>query len=196
MYRPLIVLSVLGAAASSSAQPDLSPLSAGLTRRPDVSKRHWSLPSGIWQHAGAPRTRSESRSESLSFGCAMATSCRPARHRPRRQSSRHASKLPSAQPTELPLQPLSRRRRSHHDSRSNCWRGGGALALGGIGCLAGAWMTAQQVTSADLTFENGTALLDRGRALNGAGIALTVTGGAMVIGGVVTWVVLARRGGK
>ncbi len=50
--------------------------------------------------------------------------------------------------------------------------------------------------SADLTFENGTALWERERALNSAGIALTVTGGAMVIGGVVTWVVLARRGGK
>ena len=71
--------------------------------------------------------------------------------------------------------------------------GGGALSLGGIGCLAGAWGTSQQASNADLTFANGTALADRGRALNGAGIALTVTGGAMVIGGAVTWLVLGRR---
>ncbi len=71
--------------------------------------------------------------------------------------------------------------------------GGGALALGGIGCLAGAWATAQEASSADLTFANGTGLADRGRALNGAGIALTVTGGAMVLGGAVTWLVLGRR---
>ena len=46
--------------------------------------------------------------------------------------------------------------------------GGGALALGGIGCLAGAWGTSQQASNADLTFANGTTLADRGRALNGA----------------------------
>lgn len=75
--------------------------------------------------------------------------------------------------------------------------GGGALALGGIGCLAGAWVTAQQASDEALTFTNWTGLADRGRALNGAGIALlTVTGGALALGGAVTWVVLARRTGK
>jgi hypothetical protein len=55
--------------------------------------------------------------------------------------------------------------------------GGGALALGGVGCLAGAWVTAQRASNADLTFANGSGLADRGRALNGA----------------VTWLVLGRR---
>ena len=74
--------------------------------------------------------------------------------------------------------------------------GGGALALGGIGCLAGAWFTAAQASSADLTFAQGSGLIDRGHALNATGIALTVTGGALVVGGAVTWAVLARRGLK
>jgi hypothetical protein len=74
--------------------------------------------------------------------------------------------------------------------------GGGALALGGIGCLAGAWSTSQQANSADLTFAQGSGLIDRGHALNATGIALTVTGGALVVGGAVTWAVLARRGLK
>ncbi len=71
--------------------------------------------------------------------------------------------------------------------------GGGALALGGIGCLAGAWSTAAQASSADLTFAQGSGLIDRGHALNATGIALTVTGGALVVGGAVTWAVLARQ---
>ncbi len=74
--------------------------------------------------------------------------------------------------------------------------GGGALALGGIGCLAGAWSTSQQANSADLTFAQGSGLIDRGHALNATGIALTVTGGALVVGGAVTWAVLARRVNK
>jgi len=71
--------------------------------------------------------------------------------------------------------------------------GGGALALGGIGCLVGAWSTAAQASSADLTFAQGSGLIDRGHALNATGIALTVTGGALVVGGAVTWAVLARQ---
>jgi len=71
--------------------------------------------------------------------------------------------------------------------------GGGALALGGIGCLAGAWSTSQQANSPDLTFAQVSGLIDRGHALNATGIALTVTGGAVVVGGAVTWAVLARQ---
>ena len=71
--------------------------------------------------------------------------------------------------------------------------GGGALALGGIGCLAGAWSTSQQANSADLTFAQVSGLIDRGHALNATGIALAVTGGALVVGGAVTWAVLARQ---
>ena len=70
--------------------------------------------------------------------------------------------------------------------------GGGALALGGIGCLAGAWSTSQQGNSTDLTFAEGSALSSRGHALNATGMALTVTGGAVAIGGAVLWVVKSR----
>ena len=69
---------------------------------------------------------------------------------------------------------------------------GGALTVGGIGCLAGAWSTSQQANSADLTFADGSALSSRGHALNATGIALTVVGGAVVVGGA-TWAILARR---
>ncbi len=74
--------------------------------------------------------------------------------------------------------------------------GGGALALAGVGCLAGAWWTGQQVSDAELTFVDYGALGERGRALNATGLALTITGGALVIGGAVTWAVLARRVNK
>ena len=70
--------------------------------------------------------------------------------------------------------------------------GGGALALAGVGCLAGAWWTGQQVSDPELTFVDYGTLGERGRALNATGLALTITGGALVIGGAVTWAVRAR----
>ncbi len=72
--------------------------------------------------------------------------------------------------------------------------GGGAVTAAGIGLLAGAWATGQQVENADLAYADATALLDRGRALNTTGIALTIVGGAAVVGGAVTWAMLGRRG--
>ena len=50
-------------------------------------------------------------------------------------------------------------------------------------------MTEQQASDEDLAFANGTpaSRIASERVLNGAGIALNVTGGAMLIGGVVTW---------
>ena len=74
--------------------------------------------------------------------------------------------------------------------------GGGALAAAGIGCLAGAWATGQHLGSADLAYSDAASLLDRGRALNTTGIALTVVGGAAVVGGAITWAVLVRGGLK
>ena len=74
--------------------------------------------------------------------------------------------------------------------------GGGALAAAGIGCLAGAWATGQQLGSADLAYSDAASLLDRGRALNTTGIALTVVGGAAVVGGAISWAVLVRGGLK
>ena len=74
--------------------------------------------------------------------------------------------------------------------------GGGALTAAGIGCLAGAWSTGQQLGNADLAFGDASLLRDRGRALNATGIALTVLGGAVVVGGAVTWAVLGRQAGR
>ena len=74
--------------------------------------------------------------------------------------------------------------------------GGGALAAAGIGCLAGAWETGQQLGSADLAYGDAASLLDRGRALNTTGIALTIVGGAAAVGGAITWAVLVRGGLK
>jgi tetratricopeptide (TPR) repeat protein len=71
--------------------------------------------------------------------------------------------------------------------------GGGALTVAGIGCLAGAWATGQQIGNADLAFGDASSLVDRGRALNTTGIALTVVGGAVVVSGAVSWVILGRR---
>ena len=71
--------------------------------------------------------------------------------------------------------------------------GGGAVTAAGIGLLAGAWTTGQQVGNADLAYGEASALIERGRALNGAGIALTIVGGAAVVGGAVTWAILGQR---
>ena len=69
--------------------------------------------------------------------------------------------------------------------------GGGVLALGGVGCLVGAWATGVQAGSAELAFSQYGGLLDRGHALDRAGMALTVTGGALVVGGAISWALLA-----
>ena len=75
-----------------------------------------------------------------------------------------------------------------------CSRSGSPdVTAAGIGLLAGAWATGQQVGNADLAYADATALLDRGRALNTTGIALTIVGGAAVVGGAVTWAMLGRR---
>ena len=74
--------------------------------------------------------------------------------------------------------------------------GGGALTAAGIGCLAGAWATGHQLGSADVAYSDAASLLDRGRALNTTGIALSVVGGAAVVGGAITWAVLGRRTDK
>ena len=70
------------------------------------------------------------------------------------------------------------------------------MAAVGIGCLAGAWATGHQLGSADLAYSDAASLLDRGRALNTTGIALSVVGGAALVGGAITWAVLGRRTDK
>ena len=69
--------------------------------------------------------------------------------------------------------------------------GGGALTLAGVGLLAGAWATGQQAQAQGVTYEEWSTLGDRGRALNTGGIALSIVGGALVVGGAV-WAIVPR----
>ena len=92
-----------------------------------------------------------------------------------------------------PVQQTTESRAKVHPLALGLVVGGGALTAAGIGCLAGAWATGQQLGNADLAFGDASSLIDRGRALNATGIALTVVGGAAVVGGAVTWAVLGRR---
>ncbi len=100
--------------------------------------------------------------------------------------------VPEKTPNAAPEPPKTESRPKVPPLSIGLLAGGGALALGGIGCLAGAWSTSQQGNSTDLTFAEGSALSSRGHALNAAGIALTVVGGAVVVGGA-TWAILARQ---
>ena len=104
------------------------------------------------------------------------------------------SALPNA-PSPAPAPPKTETTQKAPPLSIGLLTGGGVLTAAGIGCLAGAWATGQQVGNADI-YGEASPLLERGRALNATGIALTVVGGAVVVGGVVTWAVLARRGGK
>ncbi len=63
--------------------------------------------------------------------------------------------------------------------------GGGALALAGVGLLAGAWATGNQARVDGTTYADWAALNDRGNALNTGGIVLAVVGGAVTIAGAV-----------
>ncbi len=102
------------------------------------------------------------------------------------------SSVPASAPSPAPAPPKTEARTKTPPLALGLVAGGGALAAVGIGCLAGAWATGQQLGSADLAYSDAASLLDRGRALNTTGIALTVVGGAAVVGGS-TWVLLARR---
>lgn len=69
---------------------------------------------------------------------------------------------------------------------------GGALALAGVGCLAGSWLTGQQAQSPSVTFDEWTPLSDRGKTLSTAGITLTVIGGSVAMAGVV-WAIVPHK---
>lgn len=100
--------------------------------------------------------------------------------------------VPEKKPNAAPEPPKTESRHKVPPLSIGLLAGGGALAMGGIGCLAGAWSTSQQGNNTDLTFAEGSALSSRGHALNATGIALTVVGGAVVVGGA-TWAILARQ---
>lgn len=106
------------------------------------------------------------------------------------------SSVPASAPSPAPAQSKTEARTKIPPLALGLVAGGGALAAVGIGCLAGAWATGQQLGSADVAYSDAASLLDRGRALNTTGIALTVVGGAAVVGGAITWAVLGRRTDK
>lgn len=70
--------------------------------------------------------------------------------------------------------------------------GGGALALAGVGLLAGASATGQQAQAQGLTFEEWNALGDKGRALSAGGLSLAIVGGVAVVGGGI-WAIVGRK---
>jgi hypothetical protein len=67
------------------------------------------------------------------------------------------------------------------DTRANAANGvivaGGLLTLGGIGCFVGAWTTSQAVQDPAISYQQLVDLGSRGRALNAAGLGLTIAGG-------------------
>ena len=67
------------------------------------------------------------------------------------------------------------------DTRANAANGvivaGGLLTLGGIGCLVGAWTTSQSAQDSVISYQQWGDLGSRGRALNTAGLGLTIAGG-------------------
>ena len=71
--------------------------------------------------------------------------------------------------------------------------GGGALALAGVGLLAGAWATGNQARADGTTYADWVALNDNGSALNIGGIVLSVVGGALAVGGAVWAIVPSRK---
>ena len=54
---------------------------------------------------------------------------------------------------------------------------GGLLTLGRISCLVGAWTTSQAAQDPAISYQQWGDLGSRGRALNAAGLGLTIAGG-------------------
>ena len=129
--------------------------------------------------AGTSRSRSTTR-------CVTKRRCRPTR----------IASVPASAPGPAPAPTKTEARTKTPPLALGLVAGGSALAAVGIGCLAGAWATGQQLGSADLAYSDAATLLDRGRTLNTTGIALTVVGGAAAVGGAITWAVLGGRTDK
>jgi len=83
------------------------------------------------------------------------------------------------------------------DTRANVANGvivaGGLLTLVGISCLVGAWTTSQAAKDPAISYHQWGALGSRGRALNAAGLGLTIAGGAGLIGGTAWRLAIAKR---
>ncbi len=83
------------------------------------------------------------------------------------------------------------------DTRANVANGvivaGGLLTLGGIGCLVGAWTTSQAAQDPTISYQQWVDLGSRGRALNAAGLGLTIAGGAVLVGSTAWRIAIAKR---
>ena len=83
------------------------------------------------------------------------------------------------------------------DTRANVANGvivaGGLLTLVGISCLVGAWTTSQAAQDPAISYQQWGDLGSRGRALNAAGLGLTIAGGAVLIGGTAWCLAIAKR---
>ena len=69
---------------------------------------------------------------------------------------------------------------------------GGLLTLGWIGCLVGAWTTSQAAQDPAISYQQWGDLGSRGRALNAAGLGLTISGGTMLICGTAFYIQIAK----
>jgi len=100
-----------------------------------------------------------------------------------------AAQPPQAQPPQTPPAKL--------DTRASVANGvivaGGLLTLGGIGCLVGAWTTSQAAQDPTINYQEWADLGSRGRALNAAGLGLTIAGGALLIGSTAWRIAIAKR---
>ena len=96
--------------------------------------------------------------------------------------------------------PTPRQARRHRAKNARCppgalglLAGGGALALAGVGLLAGAWTTGNQARADGTSYADLIALNDKGRALNTGGMVLSVVGAALAVGGAVWGIVPSRK---
>ena len=105
------------------------------------------------------------------------------------QSPDPTQTAPSAPPSPLPPS----KARKVPPGAIGLLAGGGALALAGVGLLAGAWATGNQARADGTTYADWVALNDKGSALNTGGLVLSVVGGALAIGGAVLAIVPSRR---
>ena len=104
-----------------------------------------------------------------------------------------AAAAPVAAPPQPAAAPTPSESRQSRTIPNALLIGGGVLTVGGIGCLAGAWATGQAARDSALTYQQWAELGDRGRALNAAGLALTITGGSLVAAGAIWRIVGAKK---
>ena len=104
-----------------------------------------------------------------------------------------AAAAPAAAPPQPAAAPTPSESKQSRTIPNPLLIGGEGLTVGGIGCLAGAWATGQAARDSALTYQRWAELGDKGRALNAAVLALTITGGSLVTAGAIWRIVGARK---